>query len=110
MKLWVNEKHNITNAEEMKKASDSHSGIKSCQTAVCKISKDRHGTSAKWEGIRLLNNFELRDTEICAWKAYGIGTGKDFNTETMGGEFQENTSLEIVKDFEPAQELGTICH
>ena len=46
--------------------------------------------------------------EICTWKAYGIGTGKDFNTEAMVGEFRECTSLEIVKDFEPPQELGTI--
>ena len=66
MKLWVNEKHNITNAEEMKEALDSHGGIKGCQIAVYKISKDRHETSAKWEGISLLNNFEFRDTEIRA--------------------------------------------
>ena len=35
MKFWVNEKHDITNAEQMKEALDSHGGIKGCQTAVC---------------------------------------------------------------------------
>ena len=35
MKFWVNDKHDITNAEQMKEALDSHGGIKGCQTAVC---------------------------------------------------------------------------
>ena len=34
------------------------------------------------------------------------GTGKDFNTEAIRGEVQDNSSLEIVTDFnEPPQDL-----
>ena len=60
IKRWVNEKHDVLTAEDMKQAIESHGGLKGCRVAVVEvdISKDVVKDN-KIPGISLLNNFNL---------------------------------------------------
>jgi hypothetical protein len=60
MRRWLNEKHDITTAEEMKTALESHGGVKGSRAAVVKLNTSRDNASDnKIPGISLLNNFLL---------------------------------------------------
>ena len=37
IKRWVNEKHDVIRAEDMKAALESHGGIKGCRVAVAEV-------------------------------------------------------------------------
>ena len=60
MRRWVNEGHNITTAEEMKIALESHEGVRRCRFAVVEINKSTQNSQVKKiPGISFLNNFNL---------------------------------------------------
>jgi hypothetical protein len=75
--------NDVVTAEDMKKAIESHGGLKGCRVAVVKIdsSKDLHEAN-KISGISLLYNFKYEDSGIRIWKAYNIGAGKYYPTRT----------------------------
>ena len=74
---FVNENNEVTTAEEMKKALESHGGLRGCRVAVVEIdpSKDLHEAN-KIPDISLLYNFKFEDSAIGVWKAYNMGEGK----------------------------------
>ena len=47
IKRWVNERHDVVTAEDMKAALESHDGIKGCRTAVVEVdaTKERNKDS-----------------------------------------------------------------
>ena len=47
MRRWVNESHDITTAEEMKIALESHEGIKGCRFAFVEIDKATQNLQVK---------------------------------------------------------------
>ena len=55
---FVNENNEVTTAEEMKKALESHGGLRGCRVEANKI-----------PDISLLYNFKFEDSEIRVWKA-----------------------------------------
>ena len=58
MRRYVNEKHDIKTAEDMKEALESHGGIKGCRAAVAKVNPLLfNGKDNKIPGISNLNNF-----------------------------------------------------
>ena len=59
IKRWVNEKHDVLSAEDMKTGLESQGGIKGCRAAVVEVD----GT------ISVLNNFQYEKTGIRVWKA-----------------------------------------
>ena len=70
IRRFVNENNDVTTAEEMKKALESHGGLRGCRVAVVEIdlSKDLHEAN-KIPDISLLYNFKFEDSGIRVWKA-----------------------------------------
>ena len=77
IRRFENENSDVTTAEEMKKALESHGWLRGCRVAVVEIdpSKDLHEAN-KILDISLLYKFKLGDSGIRVWKAYNIGEGK----------------------------------
>ena len=76
--MFVNEGHDVTNATEMKDALLSQGGIEGVRvTVVSRIVGSSVDQLGKIPGISKLNNFEYNHGNIVAWRAYGIGKGKD---------------------------------
>ena len=71
IKRWVNEKHDVLSAEDMKTALESHGGIKGCRrAAVVEVDGTKETNSDnKIPGISVLNNFQYEKTGIRVWKA-----------------------------------------
>ena len=81
---WINEKNDVTTAEQLKQALDSHGGIVGCRIAVCKVNEQRkNAENIKLDGISYFHNFEFNYWEVCVWKAYSIGVGKVITISTM---------------------------
>ena len=67
MRRWVNEGHDITTAEEMKIALESHEGVRGCRFAVVEIDKSTQNSQLKKiPGISFLNSFMFFDDGIRA--------------------------------------------
>ncbi|KAK3754759.1 hypothetical protein QZH41_010326, partial [Actinostola sp. cb2023] len=111
MRRYVNEKHDIKTAQDMKQALESHGGIKGCRAAIAKVNPSRdNGRNNRIPGISLLNNFSFEENGIRAWRSYNIGTGRLFKYEELQVRPQQETGLEVLQQFGPrTRELGTIA-
>ena len=77
IKRWVNERHDVVTAEDMKAALESHGGIKGCRAAVVEVDTTRErNKDSKIPGISVLNNFQYEELGSRVWKAYDVGTGR----------------------------------
>jgi len=110
IKRWVNEKHDVITAEDMKLALESHGGVRGCRIAVVEVCSNKDIVKDnKIPGISLLNNFSFEETGIRAWKAYNVGTGRLFKYDDILIHAQESTSLKIIQPFgAPVKERGTV--
>ena len=73
---WVNEKHDVVTAVDMKEALESYGGVRGCRMAVAKVDVARTAKPVEWKGISILFNFEFLSSGISAWKANAIGEGQ----------------------------------
>ena len=78
IRLYINEGHDVTNAEDMKTALLSHGGVTGVRVAVLSVVEGQEiaQQQQKIPGVSKLNNFQYRDGHLLAWRAYGIGVGK----------------------------------
>ena len=77
IKRWVNERHDIVTAEDMKAAIESHGGIKGCRAVVVVVDTTRErNKDSKIPGVSVLNNFQYEAYGILMWKACDIGPGR----------------------------------
>ncbi|KAK3732675.1 hypothetical protein QZH41_020610, partial [Actinostola sp. cb2023] len=86
MRRYVNEKHDIKTAQDMKQALESHGGIKGCRTAIAK--------------------------KMALGRGEAITSGPDglFKYEELQVRPQQETGLEVLQQFGPrTRELGTIA-
>lgn len=95
IRMYIDEGHDVTNAEQMKDALLSYGGVEGVRvTAVQRL--DEHLASAdqqKIPGISKLNNFRFPNGKLVARKAYGIGSGKEIavNLSTITGMVKKET-------------------
>ena len=84
VRRYVNKKHDVATAANMKEALKSHRGDTRSRVAVAAINlaNDTGGTN-KTKGISKLNNFGFTDEGIRIWSAYQIGPGKLVSYEGM---------------------------
>ena len=84
--MYINEDHDVTNAEDMKKALLSHGGVTGVRVAVLPAVEGQENVQQqqKIPGISKLNNFQYRDGHLLAWRAYGIGVEKRVVDKTTG--------------------------
>ena len=100
MRRWVNEGHDITTAEEMKIALESHEGVRGCRFAVVEIDKSTQNSQVKKiPGISFLNNFMFFDDGIRAWKAYQIGEGHFYPYSSLTTNAQGATAIKVLNPF-----------
>ena len=107
IRRWVNEKHDVITAEDMKQARESHGGLKGCRAAVVEVDTTKEtGSDNKIPGISLLNNFSFEESGIRTWRAYNIGPGRLL---AYGFEKQGNNGLKVIQPFSPrTKERGTV--
>lgn len=102
IRRFVNEKNDVVSAEDMKRALESHGGVKGCKFIVAEVnvpSKANEAAPAQSiEGISLLNNFSYEETGIRCWKAYKTGDGKLITSDE---EEQRPTDLKIIEPHDP---------
>ena len=68
IKRWVNERHDVVTAEDMKAALESHGGIKGCRAAVVEVDTTRESNKdSKIPGVSVLNNFQYEELGIRVW-------------------------------------------
>ena len=100
MRRWVNEGHDITTAEEMKIALESHEGVRGCRFAVVVIDKSTQNSQVKKiPGISYLNNFMFFDDGIRAWRAYQIGEGHFYPYSSLTTNAQGATAIKLLNPF-----------
>jgi hypothetical protein len=111
IRRWVNEKHDVTSAENMKEALESHGGLKGCRNAVAKVNPLRdNGKDNKIPGISLLNNFSYKKDGIRAWRSFNIGAGRLIKYKELQVQSQKETGLEIIQPCgSRTRELGLVA-
>lgn len=84
VRTFINEGNDVTNAEQLKSALLSHGGIEGVRVAVMQSVEEEAvvDDNRKIIGINKLNNFEFKDEILVAWRAYGMGKGKEIPLET----------------------------
>lgn len=89
IRMYINEGHDVTNAEQMKDALLSYGGLEGVRVAAVECLEEHSisGTQQKIPGISKLNNFRFSEGNLLARRAYGIGSGKEIpvNVSTMTG-------------------------
>ncbi|KAK3749134.1 hypothetical protein QZH41_001122 [Actinostola sp. cb2023] len=84
IRIYINEGHNVTNAQEMKTALTSCGGIEGVRVAVVEgIDKLPMQDYQKIVGINKLNNFQYTKDCIIGWRAYDIAQGKEIPVEKV---------------------------
>lgn len=93
---WVNEKHEVVTAVDMKEALESYGGVRGCRIAVAEVDVAKAAKAEEWKGISALVNFEFLSSGIRAGKAYGVGEGQMFPYDEVGRSLQGPTGLHII--------------
>lgn len=89
IRRYINEGHDVTNAQQMKTAILSHGGVEGVRVAVVEASVNETPEQRKIPGINKLNNFEFKNDGLFARRAYAIGKGRKINTKHgQGGSFK----------------------
>ena len=111
IRRWVNEKHDVITAEDMKTALESHGGVKGTRTAVVEVDTSREITANKIPGISLLNNFSFEEDGLRVWRAFNIGPGKLLSYNELDIVLRAETGLKVLKEFGPRIcNLGEVSH
>jgi len=109
IKRWVNERHDIVTAEDMKAVLESHGGIKGCRAALVEVDTTRErNKDSKIPGISVLNNFHYEECGIRVWKAYDIGPGHLIPCSGLGVIPQGDTGLRVIKPLGQATHRGSV--
>ena len=103
IKRWVNEKHDVLTAADMKTALESYNGVKACRVAVVQVDPlaKSHSSDNKIPGISLLNNFAYTNKGIRVWRSYNNGIGNILTYQHLGVVPQQNTNLQVLQEFGP---------
>ena len=73
VRIYVNEKHDVVFAEDLKAALESSGGIKGCRVSVVEVNGLKETGVVKWEGISFYSSFRYEEKGIRAWRAFGVG-------------------------------------
>ena len=77
IRRYINEKHDVVTAEDMKIALESNGGVKGCNFIVAEVDvSEAPEAGSHFEGVSYLNNFAYEEDSIRCWKAYKQGEGK----------------------------------
>ena len=77
---YVNEGHDVQNAQEYKTAILSNEGVTGVGVAVCELPQ------LKLDGVSMLNNFEFSSDAVTVWRAFDVGQGKQISKSELHGK------------------------
>ena len=107
IRRYVNEKHDVLTAADMKEALESHGGIRGCRAAVAAVNlANETGGTNKLKGISKLNNFEFTEAGIRVWCAYQVGPGRLVSYEGM--ILQGKTGMTLLQQFGPIPQTRSV--
>ena len=92
IRIYLNEGHDVTTAEEMREALLSHGGVEGVRVGLL-LSFNQAVQLQKIPGINKLNNFQFTDGSLQAWRAYGIGAGKSIAKEKVSDQCHLITNM-----------------
>ena len=87
VRRYVNEGHNVTNAQEFKTAILSNGGVTGVRVTVvdaavaaCELPQ------VKLDGVSILNNFEFLGETVKVWRAFDVGKGRKISISKLQGK------------------------
>ena len=80
-RIFINEGNDVTTARQLKDALLSQGGIDGVRVVSLETIEDLVEDSRKIPNISKLNNFAFHGDSITAWRAYGVGMGKEIVLE-----------------------------
>ena len=106
MRIYGNEGHNIEDATQMKTAIESSNRlgpISDVVTVVGSVPPRIDNGECTWQGVSLLNNFEITDPGVRVWRAYlkqpgNKGTFKEMVSRMRKKEPIQASQSEHVED------------
>lgn len=106
IRIYVNEKHDVVTAEDLKAALESSGGVKGCRVAVVEVNTSKKTGVVKLDGISFYISFRYEEKGIRAWRAFGVGEGRVFAYEDLVKEEQGETGLRVIQPFPPRTTVG----
>ena len=108
---YVNEGNDVTSAQDMWKALDTHGGVRGCYPSVVILNEAAMTCNVRWNGITMYSNFVFHENKIEAWKAYKIGKSQVFSMSSLvkRGEAQGRTNATVRPYSTPRLTTGVIC-
>ncbi|CAF1494038.1 unnamed protein product [Didymodactylos carnosus] len=73
--IYLNQKHNITNAAEFVEAVHSYEGVKGVQAYECSLIRNPKPTKVTFPKITFVNNFGFEHDGIRVHRAWNVGVG-----------------------------------
>ena len=99
--VYLNEGHDVNNAAQMKEATVSNGGIPGVIVSYRKLPEiSAAKTVTKWEGISVLNNFQVFQkliNGITTWKANNVGAGKLISWKDIQNDGIFSAKLEVLE-------------
>ena len=84
---YVNEGHDVQNAQEFKTAMLSNGGVIRVRVAVVDVAIPTWGPpQVKLDGVSMLNNFEFSSEVVTVWRAFDAGQGKQISKSKLHGK------------------------
>ena len=110
IRRYVNEKNDVLTASDVKKALESHGGVRGCRMAVAQINTAQADDSdPKWPGISFLYSFPFNKSGMRAWRAYDVGKGHHSPYHELPCVQPEATGITIVHGFSrPSHPIGSM--
>ncbi|XP_063436491.1 uncharacterized protein LOC134717922 [Mytilus trossulus] len=118
IRQYVSSGNNVKTAGDMKNAIDSLGCVMGCQSSHVQINSQVAGEANKikntWKGISKISNIELREKQIIAFKAFGVGCGNVMSEEQLKKICPSQlsaTEIVLISDFVvPKKEAGSITY
>lgn len=87
VRRYVNEGHDVQNAEQLQTAILSNGGVTGVRVAVVDAAVSAcELPHVKLDGVSTLNNFEYSSDKLTVWKAFNVGKGKEFSKSKVEGK------------------------
>ena len=97
IRRWVDERHDVITAEDMKQALESHGGLRRCREAVVEVDTTKAiGNDNKIPGTSQINHFLFEEGGIRAWMGYNVGPGHHFANGKLSFKKQGDTGLREI--------------
>ena len=110
MRSFLNSGHDISNAEDMQSAIQSHGGIRGVATVLCgSLTIPDPKPFPKWDGVSFIDDIQMNTEGMRVWRAYGVGDGKEVQQSNFA--LKENIELpSLVKITDVPRDNLIFCN